>query len=207
MSAKEPSIRDVRRGQIIAAARRIVAEQGLDALTFGSLEKELSFTRGVITWHFEDKHEILSAVLESAVAEMDEDTFVSARIPESFADKVRAVLDSKVRGFLVHREAAQILVAFWTTPVPGTAALNAALFQGWRAQAAHLFKVARANRQIADVDVDAMAGLLVGLVLGIVVQTLYAGPVPTDALVDEAARCVIARCRRYDPVPPSSFVD
>jgi AcrR family transcriptional regulator len=203
----KPNIRDTRRHQIIIAARHLVAEKGLEALTFGALEKELSFTRGVITWHFKDKLEIVCAVLDSAIAEMDEEMFTHAS-NGTFPEKVHNVIANKVNGFLEHGEARQILVAFWSAPVPGTAKVSAGMFAIWRMQALHLFRMAQQDRTIAaDVDCEAMAGVMVGVVLGIVIQASYAGPVRTEALIDEAAKSIIARCRRYDPVGPSAFVD
>src|SRR5205814_9753674 len=53
------SLRDLRRAQIVAAAREIVAGDGLESLTIGALEKRLGFSRGVITYHFRDKDEIV----------------------------------------------------------------------------------------------------------------------------------------------------
>src|ERR1700722_2409301 len=65
------SVRDLRRGQILTAARRLVAEHGLEALTIGALEDRLAFTRGVITYHFANKDEIVRAVFASAIDEID----------------------------------------------------------------------------------------------------------------------------------------
>jgi hypothetical protein len=46
------------------------------------------------------KDEIVASVREDAVAEIDETTFAEVRATGGFADKLHAVLDSKVRGFL-----------------------------------------------------------------------------------------------------------
>ena len=62
VSAPE-TVRDLRRAQIIAAARAIVCRDGLDALTIGALEQKLAFTRGVITYHFAGKDDIVRALL------------------------------------------------------------------------------------------------------------------------------------------------
>ncbi len=178
------TVRDFRRGQILAAARTIVAEQGLDALTIGALEDRLAFTRGVITYHFDNKDEIVAAVLESALAEIDEATRVQVEASDSVAEKVRAVLRTKVRGFLDHREAGLILLSFWgrITSDAKIRAANARLYATYRRQGARL---------TGDENI---AALLVGMVIGIVTQEYFQpGAFDVDAATEEAARCVLAR--------------
>lgn len=193
------TVRDLRRQQIVACARVIVAEGGLEALTIGALEARLSFSRGVITYHFRDKDEIVASVLEDAVAEIDLATFAEVRATGGFADKVHAVVDSKVRGFLDHPEATAILLAFWARlgRDPAAAAQNQRLFQAWRDQGAGLIRAGQVAGVVrTDVSPEVIAALLVGNVLGIVVQAKLAGPVDVPALVQEAAMAIAASCLR-----------
>ena len=179
------TVRELRRGQIVTAARAIVAQRGLEALTFAELEARLAFTRGVITYHFKDKDDLVVAVLESAVAELDADTFAEVAAQTSFEDKVRAALASKVHGFQARPEATRILVAFWAR-IPGDPRVgerNAALFRSWRAQATRLLALGG----IADPETG--GALLVGQVIGIVTQALFdPNAVDIDTLVEAAAR-------------------
>lgn len=189
------SVRDLRRTQIIAAGRSLVAEGGLEALTIGGLEKRLAFTRGVITYHFRDKDEIVGAVLESAVAEMDDKTFADARMPDSFDEKLRAVFESKVQSFLIRAEARAILVSFWSRLPndPRAKELNHRLFSGWRAQGTVLFKAGiAAGIWRADLDPEAAAALLVGLVVGVVAQVAFEGDLELDRLVEQGYQMVRA---------------
>src|SRR5438270_10147310 len=107
------SLRDFRRGEIVAAAREIVATSGLEALTIGALEKRLAFTRGVITYHFDDKDEIVDAVLASALQEIDAATHAEVAQGNTALEKITAVLRANLHGFLEHREAGVILLSFW----------------------------------------------------------------------------------------------
>ncbi len=203
----DPQLRAQRRAQIVAAARHIIAVSGLEALTFTELERHLGFTRGVITWHFRDKHEIILAVLDSAVDEIDEHTFVEANLGRTFAEKVRSILTTKVNGFLTRPDARQILVAFWATPVPGTSHVSDALFTRWRAQASTFLKSAQLNRVIAaDVDCDGLAGMMVATVLGVVIQSAFGQGAPTAQMIDEATKMVVSRCLR-SPARDSDFID
>lgn len=193
------TVRDLRRSQIIAAARALVAEGGLEALTIGSLERRLEFTRGVITYHFRDKSEIVAAVLESAIDEVDTATLAHVGASGSMEEKIRAVLATKVNGFLAHHEARAILVSFWSR-IPADAdatSLNSRLYGGWRKQAAALVRAGQIDGSFrGDVSPERIAALLVGMVVGIVVQVAFEpDSVDADELIDEAASLFVARLR------------
>jgi AcrR family transcriptional regulator len=192
-SARE--LRDQRRAEIVAAARRIVAESGLEALTFGALEKRLAFTRGVVTYHFKSKDEIVRAVFTSAIDEIDAAVRAEVLAAASIEERVRAVLRANVRGFVDRAEAGRVLLSFWgrITADAQVRRLNAALYARYRASAAKLLKRARAAREIAAVDADTTAALLVGIVLGIATQQYFEpGAIDVDAAVELATRAVVA---------------
>lgn len=182
------TLRDLRRAQIVAAGRAIAAAEGLEALTIGALEERLGYSRGVITYHFEDKDEIVEAVLESAVAEIDAATAAQVRAARSLEEKVRAVLRTKVHGFLNSRDASRVLLAFWGRMASDARArkLSARLFAGYRAQGAALARHARPDAPPAAAE--ALGALFVGVVLGLVVMLLLEpGAFDPDAAIDEAA--------------------
>ena len=176
-------LRDLRRGQIVAAARAIVAEDGLEALTIAALEDRLEFTRGVITYHFHNKDEIVEAVLASAVAEIDAAMHRELATAGTVKERVRAVLHGQVSGWIEHPEAGKILLSFWGRlgSDPRAAALNAALYRRYREESG-----AMGNESVAV--------LLVGIVLGIATQHYFEpGSFDVEAAVDEAAAMVAAR--------------
>lgn len=193
----EPTVRDFRRAQIVAAARTLVAEEGLAGLTIGALETRLGYSRGVITYHFRDKDEIVSAVLSSAVAEIDAATVAGVQASATFEDMVRAVLRTKVGGFVERLEATRIVFSFLGRigADPRVRKINAELYAGYRKQAAGLIRAGKAiGACAADVSVDAMAVLLVGLVIGITAQNFFApGAIDTEAAIEEACKTVLAR--------------
>jgi len=200
MSEATPAIvetrRDLRRGQIIRAARRIVADGGLGALTFGALEKELGFTRGVITYHFESKDEIVDALLDDAIAEIDAATRTKVKAEHSARHKIVVALRGMVEGFLSLEEAGRVLLSFWSRlkDDPRAARKNAALYAGWRAHGVELIRHGQEIGELGPCDVDALAGLLVGVVIGVVTQTWFEeGAVDPAAIVTIACEAVLAR--------------
>jgi AcrR family transcriptional regulator len=196
------TVRDFRRAQILAAARKIVAEEGLDALTIGALEDRLSFTRGVITYHFAGKDEIVRAVFASAIDEIDAAVKEEVLAAGSAAERVRAVLHANVRGFVDRADAGKILLSFWgrLSSDAEVRRLNAELYARYRARCAKLLRKELSAGTIGDVDPKTMASLMVGIVLGIATQHYFdPGSIDVDAAVDEAAATVLARLEAKAP--------
>ena len=193
------TVRDLRRAQILAEARAIVAEEGLGALTFGTLERRLPFSRGVVTHHFRNKDEIVDAVLDEALADIDAATREDVAASATLRDMLRAVLRTKVHGFLEVVEAAQVLISFWSrlNTDPRARAHNAAMYRRYRHQSAKL--LAEGQRQgvfRADLDVDGFAALLVAQVLGITLQALFEpGAIAVDRAIEAATDAVLAGAR------------
>jgi AcrR family transcriptional regulator len=65
-------IGSIRRQQIIDAVRRIIAREGLAAVTIARIAEEADVSRGVVTYHFEHKNEILHDVLRAAMRDSNE---------------------------------------------------------------------------------------------------------------------------------------
>jgi AcrR family transcriptional regulator len=181
-------LRSLRRAQIIAAARAVIAKGGLEALTFAGLEKQLGYTRGVITYHFKNRDEIVDAVLASAVDEIDRSTRVEVAAAQGKSGRAAAVIRAVVRGFLVNVEATRVMVAFWGRlhAEPRIRAVNAKLYARYRRQ----------TRDVVGGD-EALATVIVAVVLGIVAQWYFdPGAIDVDAAVEEAVRAVEARLKR-----------
>jgi AcrR family transcriptional regulator len=181
-------LRSLRRAQIIGAARAIVAKSGLEALTFAELERQLGYTRGVVTYHFKNKDEIVDALLASAIEEIDGATRAEVAAARTRGERAAAVVRAVVRGFLTRVEAVRVLVAFWGRlhAEPRIRGVNARLYARYRREAQRLL------------GCDAgLAAVVVGVVLGIAAQAYFEpGAVDVDAAVEEAARAVESRLRR-----------
>jgi AcrR family transcriptional regulator len=191
-TAGKDSLRDLRRAEIVAAAREIVAGNGLEALTIGALEKRLGFTRGVITYHFRDKDEIVEAVLASALKEIDAATHAEVAAGATPVDKIRAVLRANVHGFLEHREAGVILLSFWGRlgSDPRARKANARLYDVYRERTLSVLD----GGDFAFVDSPSLAAVIVGLVIGIASQVYFEpGSIDPEGAINEATRCVVAR--------------
>lgn len=191
------TLRDLRRGQILTVGRSLVAEGGLEALTIGALEKRCDFSRGVITYHFKNKDEIVEAVLRSAVDEIQGAARDRVVGEAEAAARIRTMLRAILEGFLEQREAAHILLAFWgrIPKDPRVTRTNAELYRGFRDNSAAVIEAGvRSGDFRADLDVPAFATLCVGVITGIVTQA-YAEPgaIEPRAAIDLAADSLLAQ--------------
>ncbi|MEZ4236635.1 MAG: helix-turn-helix domain-containing protein [Myxococcota bacterium] len=195
MREAPPSVRDARRAEIVAAARRIVAERGLDALTFAALERALGYTRGVVTWHFRNKDEVVRAVLEDAIAEVDAVALAAIRSEETLADRARAVVRVMVRGWIGGSQVGRVLVPFWgriyADPVAREA--NAAMLARYRDYSAELVRIGQRRGEFrGDADPAAAGAVIVALVVGIAAQAMFDPALDAEPAVAAAGDAVVA---------------
>lgn len=60
----------IRRAQIVEAARRVVARKGIQGASLSEIEHEAGVSRGVLTYHFRAKEDVILALFDATVAQM-----------------------------------------------------------------------------------------------------------------------------------------
>ena len=174
-----------RRDEVVAAARRIILRDGIEAATTRAIAKEAGYSNGVLTHYFEDKDDILVSALEAS----------HRRITERLAEKLsgltglaalREVLLDNVPLDEERVRETGLEVGFW-----GRCLTSPGLLEVQRREAAELrFLVvsllrsaAEAGQVRADEDLDDVAERLLALVDGLSVRRLlYPGRVTDDHL-------------------------
>ncbi|MDF1564597.1 MAG: TetR/AcrR family transcriptional regulator [Deltaproteobacteria bacterium] len=187
------SVRELRREEILDAAEGLVVAGGLEGLTVAALEGRLTYTRGVITYHFAGKDEIVFALLERAVERIDRNA--DRKVKESARGRGRlgAAVRAMVDGFLSEGAACAILFAFWSRLQhdPAAREINALLYAGYRQRSERL--LAELAPRLSERRRKALATLLVGQVIGIVTQAYFEpGAIDLEASVREAGRALEA---------------
>ena len=187
------ALRALRREEILATAGELVASGGLGALTIGALEKRLTFSRGVITYHFENKEEIVRTLFENAIETIDATAWGEVEGAPNLEERIRRASRAIVNGFVKNPVASIILMSFWGSlrADAETARLNADLYRKYRSAARRI--AASADEVPADVDLEAFATVFVGVVIGIACQALFdAEAIDVETAVDHGARALTA---------------
>ena len=189
-------LRSLRREQILETAGELVASEGLGALTIGALEKRLTFSRGVITYHFRNKEEIVRTLFENAIATIDATAWGEVEAAPNLEERIRRASRAIVDGFVDNPVASIILMNFWGSlrADAEVARLNADLYRKYRSAAR---RIADAAEDLPDgVDLDAYSTVFVGVVIGIACQALFdAEAIDVESAVDHGARALTALVR------------
>jgi AcrR family transcriptional regulator len=92
-----PEVRTARRNQFIRAARELAAETGFRTLTIDDVCARAGFSKGAFYVHFPSKQELLHAMLEEEIAQVNEllDVLAAGPLPE--LEKVRAFVRTMVQ--------------------------------------------------------------------------------------------------------------
>ncbi|MEZ0071057.1 TetR/AcrR family transcriptional regulator [Planotetraspora sp. GP83] len=174
-----------RRGEVVAAARRIILRDGIEAATTRAIAKEAGYSNGVLTHYFADKDDILVSALEAS----------HRRIAERLADKLsglgglaalREVLLDNVPLDDDRVQETGLEIGFW-----GRSLTSPDLLEVQRREAAELRylvlsllqSAAEAGEIRTDEDLEDIAERLLALVDGLSVhRLLYPGRVTDDRL-------------------------
>ncbi|GAA0374022.1 TetR/AcrR family transcriptional regulator [Microbispora corallina] len=174
-----------RRDEVVAAARRVILRDGIEAATTRAIAKEAGYSNGVLTHYFADKDDILVSALEASHRRIAE------RLREKLAGltglaALREVLLDNVPLDEERVRETGLEVGFW-----GRSLTSPDLLEVQRREAAELRYVvvsllrsaAAAGEIRADEDLDDAAERLLALVDGLSVhRLLYPDRVPGDRL-------------------------
>ncbi|GIH48015.1 TetR/AcrR family transcriptional regulator [Microbispora rosea] len=174
-----------RRGEVVAAARRIILREGIDAATTRAIAKEAGYSNGVLTHYFADKDEILLSALEASHRR------IADRLREKLSGRtgLAALRELLLDNVPLDDERAGetgLEVGFW-----GRSLTSPALLEVQRREAAELRYVmtsllrsaAEAGEIRTDEDLEDVAERLLALVDGLSVhRLLYPGHVTGERL-------------------------
>jgi AcrR family transcriptional regulator len=165
----------IRREQIIDAVRRIIVQEGLDAVTIARIAEEADVSRGVVTYHFDHKEQILHDVLRAAMRDANEASATfsvprTARDLASMAERIAELSRSDNDWW-------RIYVAFLA---------NAQTSDFYRSELAWVNRhYAQALGQVVDTPGRALT--LLALMQGLAIQRMLDPEPPIEEVVSEIA--------------------
>ncbi|MDD9206795.1 TetR/AcrR family transcriptional regulator, partial [Georgenia sp. 10Sc9-8] len=84
-------VASIRREQITTCVRKLIVRSGLGAVTISNIAAELGTSRGVVSYHFPNKDEILHEALQAAIREASLLSVKAARQELAAVDLIRNV--------------------------------------------------------------------------------------------------------------------
>jgi acyl-CoA thioesterase FadM/AcrR family transcriptional regulator len=176
------------RGELLAAARRVIRREGFAGATVGEITREAGASLGLLNYYFGSKDEVLAEAFDEIargeLAELDE----IARRPDPPETRLAAYLDSSDWG---DRESWTLWLDAWSDAAR-VEALRATLAQyarGWRGALAEILADGVRTGAWACPDPSETAALVVAAIDGIGLQAMVR---PDEATPERAG----AWCRR-----------
>lgn len=179
------------RQRLIDAAARLFARRGYSAASVAAIGEEAGVSRGLVNFHFATKENLLHAVIEQLVAELESQMF-PADPPAAPLAAVAVIVDAHRRYLTERPERARLLFRLQAEaldPALGVSAF-AELHRRWLQRTRPLWEAGIARGEIdPSVDHDAVTTFAIGGLRGIALEWLLVG----DTLDVDAAYAHLLR--------------
>jgi AcrR family transcriptional regulator len=155
-----PSVEPERRGQLVAAAARVIARSGYDAATVRDVAREAGVSTGVIAYYFEGKDDLFAHVLRAASRAFRERLASARDGAETPRARLLALAEAATPADADAVRAHALWIDFWARAARDSAlaGLTVRLYDGWRSEiAAAVRDGQRAGAFRRDADPEAFA--------------------------------------------------
>jgi AcrR family transcriptional regulator len=187
--------RAARRKQIIDAARQLVADQGFHKTTMSDVIRESGLSAGAVYGYFKSKDEIVAAIADDALGNIDDVFDRIVADPELTPVKaLRTILEHVAE--IADRpggDVTRVALQAWAEALRDEAIMTTAQSK-YSLLRAHFAEIARRGQRngtiAAGVDPDHVAQAMFGLIPGFVLQRLILGDVTPDSYTDGFAALI-----------------
>jgi AcrR family transcriptional regulator len=175
--AGQPSfIEAARRRQIVDIAIQTIAAQGYSRASLASIAREAGISKGVISYHFAGKDDLVEEILSRLMREPAE--FIKERVDacESSRDKLRAYVAANFDFAKGHRNHLLALVDLWGRRKPTSRGRNRFDAEAYEPSRRYLSRILEAGSQAGEltpVSRQAMASVIQAAIDGVLLQWAF----------------------------------
>jgi AcrR family transcriptional regulator len=175
-SQKKPSfIEEARRRQIVETAIQTIASQGFSQTSLAEIAREAGISKGVISYHFAGKEELVEEILRSLLRQPAE--FIKERVGqhETALDQLRAYIEANFEFMESHRDNYVALVDLWGRRGNSEKenSFNADAYEPSRHYLAHMLEAGRERGEFRHLPVQATASLIQATIDGVMLQWVF----------------------------------
>lgn len=197
--------RERRRQQILDAARRCFVRQGFHQTSMADIFTEAGLSAGAVYGYFKGKNEIIAAIAEHVIGNITAmlEPIVDRQPPPRLYDAIREGLRSAEDLAFGPDGFARLAPQVWAEALrdPGLAAVIHERYQGIHGLITQLVSAEQAAGHVAaDADPAEVAKVLVGAIMGYIVQRLLIDNVKADSYADGLAALVGSESGGRPPV-------
>lgn len=170
-------IEDARRKQIIESAIETIAAQGYQRATLDLIAENVNVTKGVITYHFANKDELIECVMERILQEQRQHREARVSAGSSAWEKLQAFIQADIDFFTTFPQFQTALVELWgsiTTRDEKKAFENSAyrpphlLLEG-------ILRQGLSDGLFTDFNSTETAAVIIAMLDGLMVQQVFTG--------------------------------
>jgi AcrR family transcriptional regulator len=187
-------IEEQRRSQIVEIAIQTIATQGFSQASLAEIAKKAGISKGVISYHFNGKEELVEEILRSLLRKPAE--FVKERVSRAAtaAEKLRAYVEANFDFMKENRVGYVALVDLWGQRDGAGArnSLNADAYEPSRHYLAHILEEGQRAGEMRALPVVPTASLIQGAIDGVMLQwVLDENAIDLDVARGEVVRMVL----------------
>ncbi len=178
---------------LLDAAARLTADRGIDHTSLADIGQAAGYSRGLANHHFGTREALVERLVERTEAQ------VVALLPNPATATLSETIDSYLDIASKDEWWARAFISLWGAAVPTSAPLRRIMAEHDRRLRSHIARLARSDQEQglirADLDAEALALALVGMIRGIAAQFFVDGTVD----IDDARRSCGALMRSLAP--------
>jgi AcrR family transcriptional regulator len=193
-------IEEQRRSQIVEIAIQTIATQGFSQASLAEIAKEAGISKGVISYHFDGKEELVEEILRSLLRKPGE--FVKERVARASTalEKLRAYIEANFDFMRDNRVGYVALVDLWAQRGLGRDSLNADAYEPSRHYLAHLLEEGQRTGEMRALPVKPTASLIQGAIDGVMLQwVLDEKAIDLDVAKQEVVAMVMSHVQEKTP--------
>lgn len=199
-----PTVTAERRREIVDATVRVMARRGWNETSIDEITREAHVSRGLVSYHFKDKNELLSGVLERCREMFLEDVRMAVEAGEPPEQQMRCATRAALLMARTNPLPYEVFLHFSTSgrAEPQLATEVRALYRVYRESAAATIRECQQRGVYRrDIDPEAAAARHLGTIIGIALQWLIdPGAFDIDA-AGELALSMLMRSLEAGPFP------
>jgi AcrR family transcriptional regulator len=189
---KPSFIEEARRRQIVDTAIRTIATRGYSQASLAEIARQAGISKGVISYHFEGKEELVEEILSRLLREPAE--FIKKRVDASdrAMDRLRSYVTANFEFMKTHRDNYVALVDLWESRASGSG--NRFSIEAYGPSRTYLSRILETGHQggeFRELDHVTVASVIQASIDGVMLQWVFDGnAVDLDACRDQILEMV-----------------
>jgi AcrR family transcriptional regulator len=168
-------IEEARRRQIVETAIKTIATHGYSHASLAEIARAAGISKGVISYHFEGKDDLIEAILSRLMREPAE--FIKQRVDacDSALEKLRAYISANFEFMKAHRTGYVALVDLWESRglAQGRNRFNAEVYEPSRHYLARIFEAGQEGGEFRPLEPMTIASVIQASIDGVMLQWVF----------------------------------